>query len=104
LTISNANSFSGSIAINNGILQLANANALGAATNLVTIAGGTLDLNGVQAPASLRYNIEGNGYTNLGAINNSSGNNIQNGNGILGVNLIGDAAIGAVGRWDLYGT
>ncbi len=103
LIISNANSFHGIAAINNGILRLANASALGNSTNAVNINGGTLDINGVAAPTSLQYNIQGSGNTNEGAINNSSANNVQNGNGVRGVNLTGNATIGAVGRWDLNG-
>jgi fibronectin-binding autotransporter adhesin len=103
LIISNANSFHGASAINNGILRLANANALGNPTNAVNINGGTLDINGVAGATSLQYNIQGSGNTNEGAINNSSANNVQNGNGIRGVNLTGNATIGAVGRWDLNG-
>jgi autotransporter-associated beta strand protein len=103
LIISNANSFHGSSAINNGILRLANANALGNPTNAVNVNGGTLDINGVGAATSLQYNIQGTGNTNEGAINNSSGNNVQNGNGIRGVNLTGNATVGSVGRWDLNG-
>jgi len=101
--INNANTFLGGTVINNGILQLGNATALGAATNSVSVNGGTLDIHGVQAPASLQYNIQGSGYTNAGAIANFGGP-AQNANGILGVNLLADATVGAVGRWDLYGT
>lgn len=103
LVVSNANSFNGSVAINNGILRLANAKALGNSTNSVKIVGGTLDLNGVAAPTSLQYNIQGSGNTNEGAINNSSANNVQNGNGVRGLNFTADATIGAAGRWDLNG-
>jgi fibronectin-binding autotransporter adhesin len=103
LIISNNNTFLGSTTIGNGILRLANANALGNQTNAVTINGGTLDLNGVAAPTTFQYNIQGSGNTNEGAINNSSATAIQNGNGIRGVNLTGNATIGAVGRWDLNG-
>lgn len=102
LTISNANAFRGATVVNDGTLRMANASALGNATNAVTVNGGTIDFNGTAAPASLRFNIQGTGYTNEGALNNSGGA-IQNGNGILGVNLLGDTTIGAVGRWDLNG-
>ena len=101
--INNANTFLGGTAINNGVLQLGNANALGAATNLVTVNGGTLDLRGIAAPTSLQYNIQGTGYTNAGALANFGGG-MQNGNGIHGLNLLGDVTIGGTGRWDLYGT
>jgi autotransporter-associated beta strand protein len=101
--INNANTFLGGTVINNGILQLGNATALGAATNAVSVNGGTLDIHGVQAPASLQYNIQGSGYTNAGAIANFGGA-AQNANGIKGLNLLADATLGAVGRWDLYGT
>lgn len=104
LTINNANTFKGATVISNGILKLGNASALGAMTNSVTVNGGTLDINGIQAPVNWQYNIQGSGYTNSGAINNTSANNVQNGNGLLGLNLLGDATIGAVGRWDLNGT
>ncbi|MGH7951899.1 MAG: beta strand repeat-containing protein, partial [Limisphaerales bacterium] len=104
LTINNANNFTGSTIINNGILQLGNASALGAANNSVTVNdGGTLDVHGIASPASLQYNIQGSGYTNAGAIVNFGGG-IQNGNGIHGLNLLGDATIGGSGRMDLYGT
>jgi autotransporter-associated beta strand protein len=103
LLISNVNTFQGSVAVNNGILRLANASALGNQANAVNVNGGTLDVNGIFAPSSLQYNIQGSGNTNEGAINNSSANNVQNGNGIRGVNLTGNATVGAVGRWDLNG-
>jgi autotransporter-associated beta strand protein len=102
LVISNANTFRGLTMVNNGILQLANASALGTVTNLVSVNGGTLDFHGIAAPTSLQYSIQGTGYTNAGALANSGGN-IQNGNGVLGVTLLADATIGAVGRWDLNG-
>ena len=102
LVISNANTFRGPISVANGTLLLANATALGIATNTVTVNGGTLDFGGTAAPVTLQYNIQGTGYTNAGALNNSGGG-IQNGNGVLGVNLTGDATIGAAGRWDLNG-
>ena len=103
LIISNADTFRGSVAVNNGILRLANASTLGNPTNAVNVNGGTLDINGVGGTTSLQYNIQGSGNTNEGAINNSSGNNVQNGNGIRGVNLTGNATIGSIGRWDLNG-
>ncbi|HEU5123107.1 MAG TPA: LamG-like jellyroll fold domain-containing protein [Verrucomicrobiae bacterium] len=103
LTINNANTFRGSVLVNNGVLKLGNPSALGTATNSVTVNGGTLDIGGIQAPANLRFDIQGNGYTNSGAIVNTGGNS-QNASGIKGLNLLGDATVGATGRWDLYGT
>jgi len=104
LTISNANSFNGTVSVTGGILQMANAAALGNATNTVTVNGGTIDLDGAQSPNPLQFSIEGAGSTNQGALYNSSGTAIQNGNGIHGLSLLGDTTIGANGRWDLYGT
>ena len=104
LTISNANIFTGPVAINNGVVQLGNPNALGSASTSVTINGGTLDIHGVQGPANLNYYVQGTGYTNAGVIQNFSANNSQNGGGIASLTLQGDTTIGATtGRWDLNG-
>jgi autotransporter-associated beta strand protein len=104
LTVSNANSFNGSATVTNGILQIANAAALGNATNTITVNGGTIDFNGVQSPNPLQFNVEGTGSTNQGALYNSSGTALQNGAGIHGFTMLGDTTIGANGRWDVYGT
>ncbi len=105
LAISNADTFAGNVTVNGGILQMDNAAALGAATNSVTVnSGGTMDFNGLQSPNPLQFNIEGTGSTNQGALYNSSGTGLQNGSGIHGFTMLGDASIGANGRWDLYGT
>lgn len=103
LAINNANTFRGPVLVNNGVLKLGNASALGTATNSVTVNGGTVDIGGIQAAANLRFDIQGTGYTNSGALVNTGGN-AQNANGIKGLNLLGDATLGATGRWDLYGT
>ena len=46
LTLSGSNSHSGGTTLNDGILQVGNTHALGAASNALTINCGTLDLNG----------------------------------------------------------
>jgi autotransporter-associated beta strand protein len=104
LILNGANTFTGTVSVNNGIVQMGNPSALGAAAALVSVNGGTVDVHGVAAPANAEFLVQGTGYTNGGTIQNFGTANSQNGNGIAGLVLAGDATIGAsTARWDLNG-
>ncbi len=98
LILSVANLFAGTLNINGGVVQLGNINALGAWTGATNINGGTLDLNNLALNTTETFNIAGTGFNNQGAIVNNAAN--QTGNEISRLNLIGNASIGGIGRWD----
>jgi autotransporter-associated beta strand protein len=100
LSAPNNGSFSGALIISNGILQYTNAADLGSAnTPVFSTNTGTLDLNAI-AVGSKPVTIAGNGFNGQGAVF-SSGPNITT--GLKTLTLVGDAAIGANGRFDITG-
>jgi fibronectin-binding autotransporter adhesin len=104
LTISNttANTFTGDITVNAGILKAGVATALGAAvvgTATTINTGATLDVNGQNLGAEL-VKIAGTGVGGNGAIINSGAQQTQ---ALRFVTLTGDATIGGSGRWDIRG-
>lgn len=100
MTLAGANTYDGGVTINAGTLRLANAQALGANGQSITVANGaTLDING-QFTGSRDYQITiaGTGVAGGGAIlNNGAGAT----NGFRSVTLSGDATIAGSGRWDI---
>ncbi len=101
-----ANDYTGLTYVNNGILKMGNAAALGA-TNVpglnaeTVINGGSLDLNG-NAIITESFTVQGAGPGGIGAmVNNGAG--IVNGGPRARVTLSGDTTFGAPNRWDLQG-
>ena len=99
LTISSANTFTGSVTINGGLLKLGNPGALGpVGTKTITInAGGQLDFAGVPL-ASTRaytYRIAGDGSGKGGALVNNSTATLGSNAGIANLELLGDATVGS---------
>ncbi|MBR1588450.1 MAG: hypothetical protein IJ658_09020 [Kiritimatiellae bacterium] len=107
----------GGISISNGILKLGancGARALGAADTVVTINGGTLDINypsALQTDAEcdtrdtithdLILHVSGTGFNGFGTITNSVGNSHWRNKAFGRIVLDGDAAIATCGRMDL---
>lgn len=79
LNLGGANTFTGTVAINSGTLQLGSTTALGAAANAVTVAsGGTLDINGNTITAhtgTITINGAGPNGTGAALINSGPGTN-----------------------------
>ena len=104
LTLSTPNTFSGDVTINGGKLVLGNAGALGAAgSKTVTInAGGQLDFNDI-SPGTTRtytYKIAGDGGGS-GVLTDSLTVGVASSAGIQNLELLGNATVGGVGRFDL---
>jgi autotransporter-associated beta strand protein len=106
VTLSAANTFTGAVAVVQGILQAGNAVALGRTNSGTTVfAGATLDVNGFALGAE-PVTVSGVGMTNLwdgstnGAINNSSATAATP--ALNYITLTGNTVFGATGgRWDL---
>ncbi|MES2922999.1 MAG: autotransporter-associated beta strand repeat-containing protein [Verrucomicrobiota bacterium] len=101
LTLGGANTFSGNIAVNGGVLKPTTNTALGGISKTITIASGaTLDTNGAMtANNDYAAVISGTGVDGTGVIVNNSVTGHNNGFGSL--TLVGNATIGGVSRWDL---
>ncbi len=89
-TLSGANTYAGNTAINAGVLQISNGNALGAVTSLATVASGaTLQIAGdITVQKGLRLSGAGAAGT-TGALVNVSGTNTLSGN----VDLLANSTI-----------
>lgn len=101
LTLGGANTFSGNITVNAGVLKANASSALGGNGKTVTIASGaTLDTNGVLDTArDYAAVVAGTGVDGTGVIvNNSVTGNI---NGFGSLRLTADATIGGASRWDV---
>jgi autotransporter-associated beta strand protein len=113
LSVLGGNAFSGAVVVNEGVLRVANATALGGSNNSVTVNnGGQIDFAGTsQSAANQRYNysIAGYGPDGRGAIIDS-GASVSGNSGVSNLTLTADAAIGAHGtdgdggRFDIGGT
>ncbi|WP_160164445.1 beta strand repeat-containing protein [Pedosphaera parvula] len=92
--------FTGTIVVTNGVLQYTNTSGLGLYSSpLYVTNNGSLDLNGVDPGYKYVY-IAGNGFNGKGAM--TSGSNLAQLSGtIRNLTLVGDAAIGALNRWDI---
>ncbi len=100
LTIANANSFTGPVVVDNGVLRYGVAGALGAAAGYVYVTNnGSLDLNKTD-PGLRTLVIAGAGYADQGAIINSSTDGGVN-NLVGSIMLLRDATISSVGRWNV---
>jgi len=99
LTLSAANDFTGSLEIQAGLVQAADARALGAATSPVAIGNGaTLDLNGYSFGAK-PVSVQGAGVGSAGAI--ISSRVADNASPLIAVTLAGDTTFGGSARWDM---
>ena len=103
-TVSTPNTFTGGVTINSGKLVLGNAAALGAAgSKTITInAGGQLDFNDI-SPGTTRtytYKIAGDGGGS-GALTDSLTVGVTSNAGIQNLELLDNASVGGVGRFDL---
>jgi len=109
LTISNANSYTGTVDVYAGTLRTGNGSALGA-TSVQTVIhdGATLDVNS-QNLGSRLVTVSGSGVGGLGAIVNSGA---QQTSALKNVTLAGDTTFGGgstltnsgAGRWDIRGS
>jgi len=109
LTLGGANTFTGAVSINSGVLNLGSQQSLGQNTGVTVASGARVDLNG-QTPGALgagyRYSWTiagdgGDGAGGEGAITNTGGANFGN-SGVFSLTLSGDAEIGSNnGRFDI---
>lgn len=106
--LSNANTYTGTVAVNGGTLKIGNKNALGPfqtgrpVTQVVVADGATVDFNGV-ADAIYGYTIAGAGVGGLGALVNNGGAIGTGTAQTTNLKLAADAAIGGTGNWALLG-
>ena len=98
LNLTNANTFDGNIAVNQGTLRTANAAALGSVVGSTTIAADArLDLGGSSLGAEI-INVTGDGLGNAGAIINLGA---AQPSALRFVTLNGNTTFGGINRWDL---
>ncbi len=70
VTLSGANSYTGTTTVSNGTLSVANAGALNAASSLI-VNGGTLDINNVTLNNLASFTVQGTGFGGVGALTGS---------------------------------
>ncbi|MFO1489324.1 MAG: autotransporter-associated beta strand repeat-containing protein [Kiritimatiellia bacterium] len=106
LTLSGANSYTGTTTVNTGTLKIGYVSALGAiqgskpVTQVVVNSGGAIDFNGV-VDATYGYTISGTGVGGTGALVNT-GSGIGNGTAqTSNIKLSADATVGGTGNWAL---
>jgi fibronectin-binding autotransporter adhesin len=98
LAINTANSFSGAVDIQAGVLQTGNATALGSSAAGTTVENGaTLDLNG-QNLGGEAITISGAGFSGEGALINNGAAQAQ---AVRQVIMAGDATFGGSGMWQI---
>jgi autotransporter-associated beta strand protein len=104
LTINCPNdNMTGGTFINGGTIVLGNSSALNnvfGAGGIVTIDGGTLDLNNINNPQRLTINARGSGLGGLGAIVDNAAS-AANTYGPGTINMTGDLWIGGTNRWSM---
>lgn len=87
LTFSAANTYAGTTTINAGTLAISNASALGSGSTTTVASGGTLALSGgITVATETNLSLTGTGASGSGALRNTSGNNLWDGNITLGGN------------------
>ncbi len=79
LTLSGANSFSGTASINAGVVNLQNAAALGSSGSTIVGSGAALELGGGIAVAGKTLTVNGGGISSGGALRNINGDNSWSG-------------------------
>ncbi len=92
VTLKNANSFSGQVAINDGELIAANNAALGASSGITVASGAALELSGgITVSSSIPLSLSGTGWSGgpAGALNSVGGPNVYPG----AITLAGPATI-----------
>jgi len=121
LTLTGANTYTGTTTLKNGILVIGNATALGAASNPLALTTGTLDLNGIGtfvgalSGGGVITNNGGNTgiITDGGGTTQTFGGSINNGSGMVDfwtrgdgstLNLTGVSTLGAFNIGQLNGT
>lgn len=109
LTLGGANDYTGDVIIKNGILELANAAALGSTNGATYVSNGaTLNMKDIRLAATLEpIYIIGQGFKNLGALYSDTG--LGNADFLRDLRLMGDAWVGAAtgvrfGYSDVAGT
>ncbi len=94
--LSGTNTYAGATTVDDGILKLGSAGALGSSSGVTVASGATVDVNGFNAKNI--FTIAGTGTSGQGALVNSGGD-VQ---GSVGVTLAADATIGITGgRMDI---
>jgi fibronectin-binding autotransporter adhesin len=97
LAINTANTFTGTVDIQNGVLQTGNGAALGNASSTTVEPGATLDING-QNLGGANVGFSGAGYTGVGALYNGGAADFQ---AIRVLTLLGNATIGGSGTIEI---
>jgi len=101
LTVTNANTYSGSTVISNGVLNIRHNTALGTAAGATTVANGAaLQLQNSITVTGETLTLSGQGVSTDGALRSISGTNNWTGNLIIGTNvtrLASDAGLLAIG-------
>lgn len=106
LTLSGANSFTGAVTVNSGILKFGSTGALGANSGITVASGARVDLGGQLIGNSNNYSWTiagdgGDGAGGLGAITNS-GADIYEDSSVKNLTLSGNAEVGGNnGRFDI---
>jgi autotransporter-associated beta strand protein len=80
LILSGSNNYTGEFALNDGVVNIRNANALGTTAGVTTLRGGALQIQGGITVTGETLNLAGMGVNNDGALRNISGDNTWAGN------------------------
>jgi autotransporter-associated beta strand protein len=101
LTLTAANTFTGTTMVRNGALKVGNASALGTASGPTIVTNGaTLDFNHLNVGLE-PVTVSGAGVGGNGALLDNSGNPSYVSPNVAYVTLAGDTTFGGTGRWDL---
>lgn len=101
IVLSGANTFTGTLLVNEGTLKAGNAAALGASgagNETIVASGATFDLNGSALTATEIVQIAGSGVGGVGALVNAGG---AQQNALNKIVLTGNASVGGTARFDL---
>ena len=108
LSIASSNDFTGLVHVEQGVLQTAHNNALGAAdAGTIISSGATLDVGNPTAAANAvnlgvePFTVSGTGFGGAGAIVNNTA--LAQQNAVRIATLVGDTTFGGNGRWDFRG-